>query len=79
MPDRASGVHHARCAGSPGTEAVIDVIRFVFPVIFGGLAIVLILNPEWLRDKPHPDEQRYPPHRSLRVVQEAPDGEDVTA
>jgi hypothetical protein len=34
---------------------------------------------EWLRDKPHPDEQGYPPHRSLRVVREAPEREDVDA
>jgi len=56
-----------------------QLIAFVFPAIFGGLGIVLTLCPEWLRDKPHPDEQRYPLHRSLRVVREAPEREDVTA
>lgn len=56
-----------------------QLISWVFPVLIGGLGIVLALDPKWLRDKPHPDESRYPPHRSLRVVREAPDGEDVNA
>jgi hypothetical protein len=57
---------------------VIDVIRWVLPAVIGGLGIVLTLCPEWLQDKPHPDEPAYRRHRSLRVVRKA-EREQVTA
>ena len=58
---------------------MIDVIRWLLPAVIGGLGIILTLCPEWLRDKPHPDEPAYRRHRSLRVVGEASEREDVTA
>lgn len=63
---------------SPG-GGMNQLIGLVFPVLIGGLATVLTLNPEWLRDKPHPDEPAYRQHESSRVVRVAPEREEVKA
>lgn len=60
-------------------DVIVLVMAFSFLAVALAIGVTLALNPEWLRDKPHPDESRYPPHRSLRVVRAAPDGEDVKA
>lgn len=61
------------------TETLKLVMAFSFLGVALLIAVVLVLDLKWLRDRPHPDESRYPPHRPLRVVREAPEQEDVTA
>jgi hypothetical protein len=60
-------------------ETLVLAMAFSFLGVALAIIIVLVLDPQWLQDKPHPDEQRYRQHQPSRVVQAAPEREDVKA